>query len=68
MEHNGLLSSNETHLKCVNGFTETSPICLPSKRKRNDVNTVNGQEEDGPKGFPSKESLRKRKYDSWFKT
>ncbi|XP_059371901.1 uncharacterized protein si:dkey-109l4.3 [Carassius carassius] len=62
MEHNGLLSTNacQTNLKWVNGCTETSPICLPNKRKRNDVNTVNGHEEDGPKGVPSKEGLRKR--------
>ncbi|XP_048031706.1 uncharacterized protein si:dkey-109l4.3 [Megalobrama amblycephala] len=62
MDPNALLSSNvcQTHMKWVNGFTEMSPICLPSKRKRNDVNNVNGNEEEGPKGFPSKESLRKR--------
>lgn len=66
MDPNALLSSNvcQTHMKWVNGFTEMSPICLPSKRKRNDVNNVNGNEEECPKGFPSKESLRKRKYDS----
>jgi len=62
MDLNGPLSNNvcQTHMKSINGFTEMSPICLPSKRKRN----FNGNEEDGPKVFPSKESLKKRKYDS----
>jgi len=66
MDPNGPLSNNvcQTHMKSINGFTEMSPICLPSKRKRNDGNNFNGNEEDGPKVFPSKESLKKRKYDS----
>lgn len=59
MDPSGLLSSNAC-LKWAHGFNEMSPACLPSKRKRNDASTLNGNEGDGPSGFPSKENLRKR--------
>lgn len=63
MEANGLLSSNscQAHLKWGNGFLETSPISVPSKRKRNETSVnVNGGG-DCQNAFPSKESLKKRK-------
>ncbi|XP_067312632.1 uncharacterized protein si:dkey-109l4.3 [Pseudorasbora parva] len=62
MDPNRLMSSNvcQTHMTWINGFTEMPPICLPSKRKRNDMNNVNSKEADGPKGFPSTDNLKKR--------
>ncbi|XP_057205858.1 uncharacterized protein si:dkey-109l4.3 [Triplophysa rosa] len=61
MDPNGLLSSNpcQVHLKWGNGSLETSPISVPSKRKRNEI-TVNVNGADCLNAFPSKESLRKR--------
>ncbi|XP_051945060.1 uncharacterized protein si:dkey-109l4.3 [Xyrauchen texanus] len=61
MEPDGLQSSNafEAHLKWGNGFIDTSPVCLPSKRKRTDLGVLNANEEADSKGFLSKDSLRK---------